>query len=188
MTHLWMRSQVDREYFKTGMAIILLIINIFLNCGVPIVGVNRWFAPLSKRYIVPDIPAFKIRLAERVLVFIQHKYMWRPLRETKRQVTWSPSEDMISTYHETSNISRTLVVKLVDHWDVVGASPVGAAPTTLLWRHNGRGGVSNHQPHDCLLNRSFRRRSKKTSNLRVTGLCAGNSPVTGEFSAQMTSN
>ena len=42
--------------------------------------------------------------------------------------------------------------------------------------------------HDCLLNRSLRRRSKKTSKLRVTGLCAGNSPVTGEFPAQMTSN
>ena len=34
----------------------------------------------------------------------------------------------------------------------------------------------------------FRRRSKKTSKLRVTGLCAGNSPGTGEFSAQMASN
>ena len=32
------------------------------------------------------------------------------------------------------------------------------------------------------------RRSKKTSKLRVTGLCAGNSPVTGEFPAQMASN
>ena len=49
---------------------------------------------------------------------------------------------------------------------------------TLQWRHNGRDGVLNHQPHDCLLNRLFRRRSKKTSKLRVTGLCAGNSPVT----------
>ena len=28
----------------------------------------------------------------------------------------------------------------------------------------------------CLLNRLFRRRSKKTSKLRVTGLCLGNSP------------
>ena len=45
-----------------------------------------------------------------------------------------------------------------------------------------------HQPHDCLLNRLFRRRSKKISKLRVTGLCAGNSPVTGEFPAQMASN
>ena len=40
----------------------------------------------------------------------------------------------------------------------------------------------------CLLNRLFRRRSKKTSKLRVTGLCAGNLPVTGEFPAQMASN
>ena len=54
------------------------------------------------------------------------------------------------------------------------------------WRHNS--GVSNHQPHHCLLSRLFRRRSKKTSKLRVTGLCAGNSPVTGEFPAQMASN
>ena len=60
--------------------------------------------------------------------------------------------------------------------------------TPLRWRHNGRDSVSNRQPHDCLLNRLFRRRSKKTSKLRVTGLCAGNSPGTGEFPAQMASN
>ena len=59
---------------------------------------------------------------------------------------------------------------------------------SLLWRHNGCGSVSNHQPHDCLLNCLFRRRSKKTSKLRVTGLCAGNSPGTGEFPALMASN
>ena len=59
---------------------------------------------------------------------------------------------------------------------------------TLHWRHNGHGSVSNHQPHDCLLNCLFRRRSKKISKLRVTGLCAGNSPETDEFPAQMASN
>ena len=32
-----------------------------------------------------------------------------------------------------------------------------------------------------------RHRSNKTSKLRVTGLCAGNSPVTGEFPAQKAS-
>ena len=57
----------------------------------------------------------------------------------------------------------------------------------LQWRHNGRDSVSNHQPHDCLLNRLFRRRSKKTSKLRVTGFCAGNSPGTDESPAQMAS-
>ena len=34
----------------------------------------------------------------------------------------------------------------------------------------------------------IRRTSKKTSKLRVTDLCVGNTPVTGEFSAQMASN
>ena len=58
----------------------------------------------------------------------------------------------------------------------------------LQWRRNERDGVSNHQPYDCLLNRLFRRGSKKTSKLRVTGLCEGNSPVTGEFPAQRPSN
>ena len=60
--------------------------------------------------------------------------------------------------------------------------------TSLLWHHNECDSISNHQPHDCLLNRLFRRRSTKTSKLRVTGLCGGNSPGTGEFPAQMASN
>ena len=59
---------------------------------------------------------------------------------------------------------------------------------SLQWRHNGRDGVSYHQPLDCLLNGLFRRRSQKSSKLRVTGLCAANSPVTGEFPAQRVSN
>ena len=62
-----------------------------------------------------------------------------------------------------------------------------AADCSLQWCHNGHDSVSNHQPHDCLLNRLFKRRSKKTSKLRFTGLCAGNSPGTGEFPAQMAS-
>ena len=66
-------------------------------------------------------------------------------------------------------------------WCIIHFSP-------LQWRHNGRYSVSNHQPHDYLLNRLFRRRSKKTSKLRATGLCAVNSPGTGEFPAQMASN
>ena len=62
------------------------------------------------------------------------------------------------------------------------------APYSLRWRHNELDGVSDHQPHDCLLNRLFGRRSKKTSKLCVTGLCAGNSPGTDEFPARMSSN
>ena len=44
------------------------------------------------------------------------------------------------------------------------------------WRHNDHDGVKNHQHHGCLCNRLFRHRWKKTSKLRVTGLCVGNSP------------
>ena len=58
----------------------------------------------------------------------------------------------------------------------------------LQWRHDEPDGVSNHQPHDCLLNRLLRSRSKKTSKFRVTGICKGNLPVTDEFPAQMASN
>ena len=60
--------------------------------------------------------------------------------------------------------------------------------SVLQWRHNGCDSFSNHQPHDCLLKGSFRCRSTKTWKLCVTGLCAGNSPGTGEFLAQMASN
>ena len=70
--------------------------------------------------------------------------------------------------------------KMVEYWRLL--------KITLLWRHNGHDGVSNHQPHGCLLNCPSRRRPKKTSKLRVTGLCAGNSPETCEFPAQMASN
>ena len=56
---------------------------------------------------------------------------------------------------------------------------------TLWWRHNDHAGVSNHQPHGCLLNRLFRRKSKKTSKPRVTGLCAGNSPGISRTNGQL---
>ena len=62
------------------------------------------------------------------------------------------------------------------------------SPFSLQWRHNQHDGVSKNQPYDCLLDRLFRRRSKKTSKLRVTGHCEGNSLVTGEFPAQRASN
>ena len=83
----------------------------------------------------------------------------------------------------THNKSKSPPTKLI--------SQVGALwyhTKSLRWRHNGRDSVSNHQPHDCLLKLLFRRRSKKTSKLRVTGLCAWNLPGTGEFPAQMASN
>ena len=77
---------------------------------------------------------------------------------------------------------------LIPSKDTYSCSEICMPPTySLRWRHNDHAGVSNHQPHGCLINRLFRRQSKKTSKLRVTGLCVGNSPGTGEFPAQMAS-
>ena len=96
-------------------------------------------------------------------------------------------------------VMRLDVAQLIS-WD----NPMKVLPIALIWcwrtsckmifkgtikgRHDERDGVSNHQSHDLLLNRLFRRRSKKISKLRVTGLCAGNSLVTGDFPAQRASN
>ena len=84
--------------------------------------------------------------------------------------------------------SLSLTTSRFNHIFIWTSMPLTDRLYPLQWRHDGRYSVSNHRPHDCLLNRLFRRRSKKTSKLRVTGLCAGNSPGTGEFPAQMASN
>ena len=64
------------------------------------------------------------------------------------------------------------------------ASMINVSVISLQWRHNERHRISNHRRQDCLLNRLFRCRSKKTSKLRVTGLCEGNSPVTDDLPTQ----
>ena len=52
----------------------------------------------------------------------------------------------------------------------------------LQWRHNEYGGSSFHQRLDGLHKRLFRRRSKETPKLRVTGLS-----MTREFPSQRSS-
>ena len=87
-----------------------------------------------------------------------------------------------------------LNIKMPSHWyrnshyKAKMVSQLSCLYNALWWHHNGRDGVSNHQSHDCLLNRLFGRISKKASKLCVTGLCVGNSPGTSEFPAQMATN
>ena len=57
----------------------------------------------------------------------------------------------------------------------------------ILWHHNEHDGISNDRHLGCLL-RLFKRTSKKTSKLCVTGLCERNSPGTGEFPSQRASS
>ena len=59
----------------------------------------------------------------------------------------------------------------------------------LQWRHNGRGSVSNHQPQNWFYSTVYSDADqRKHQSSHATGLCAGKSPETGEFPAQMASN
>ena len=69
-----------------------------------------------------------------------------------------------------------------------GLEPKRREAMILQRRLNERADDSNHRRYDGLLNRLFRCRSKKTSMLRVTGLCEENSSVTGEFASQRINN
>ena len=71
------------------------------------------------------------------------------------------------------------------YWSVMHCFVKKESPSmSLLWCHNEHDGVSTA----CLLSCLFRWRSKKTSKFRITGLCEGNSLVTGEFPTQRASN
>ena len=77
--------------------------------------------------------------------------------------------------HHKQNYAKKREAATHNHWYKIFWR-LSKAALALHWRHNDHDDVSNHQPHGCLLNRLFRRISKKTSKLRVTGLCVGNSP------------
>ena len=79
---------------------------------------------------------------------------------------------------QSVRLSGLVTAKNVCHYRVVSlqlSQQFDDIHKRLQLRHNERDDVSNYQPQNCLLNRLFRRRSKKTSKLRITGLCVGNS-------------
>ena len=59
---------------------------------------------------------------------------------------------------------------------------------TVWWRNNGHNSISNHCLRIVYSTIYSDADERKPSKLRVTGLCAGNSPGTGEFPAQMACN
>ena len=117
-------------------------------------------------------------------------------KQSRRQWFETPS---LSLWRHYNNRSECNLKKYAQRWAMRFPVSVFWRTSTLLyrcgivhgllqWRHNGHDSVSNHQPHDCLLKRFFRCRSKKTPKLRVTGLFEGNSPGSGDFPVQMASN
>ena len=87
------------------------------------------------------------------------------------------SNNMLSSW--TSTHLKRRVGPMLAPWTLLsgGQNPGFQSPNCMCYEHR-----------DCLLNCLFRLRSKKISKLRVTGLCTGNSPITGEFPAQRASN
>ena len=63
--------------------------------------------------------------------------------------------------------SRDKEVQLVENYLLGTNSVMIISAQPLHWRHNERDGVQNYIRLDCLHNRLFRRRSKKTSKLHV---------------------
>ena len=115
-------------------------------------------------------------------------YYWPFLRGTHL-----PPMDSIKKGQLCEALKFSFLLSWITYWAnslVVGdsirhdAHDAHGSSRSLLWRQNDSDNVSNHQPHKRL----FKRRSKKTPKLRVTGLCEGKSPVTGEFPAQKASN
>ena len=146
------------------------------------------FAILPKCWTPNIIPIFPGKLRKLLYFGDRYTVRWNNIRQNMIYL----ESHLINNKHQSQTIMRQWWcwwAKLVGNdyvqmwWKYVGWH----ANITLQLRHNERDGVSNHQRLHCLLNCWFRRRSKKTPKLHVTGLCAGNSPVTGEFPTQKAS-
>ena len=124
-------------------------------------GADHYFAVMIQEDVLLYVDIFD------TIFYFWKLYQINPLKlDTKHLISlWWP---YLMDHFTLRSFNETIQWLPCFHCDYV--------PLRLRWRHNRRDGVSNHQPHHCLLNRLIRRRSKKTSKLRVTGLCAGNSP------------
>ena len=146
------------------------------NAGILLIG------PLRTNFsgILSEIHTFSFKKMHLKMSFRR----WRPfcfgLNVLIPALAWCHQGSNITWTDDEQNLWRH-TASLYNEWKITIHIP-------LQWRHNDHDGVSIHQPHGWLLNRLFRRRSKKTSKLRITGLCEGNSPRTGELPAQRASN
>ena len=99
---------------------------------------------------------------------------FRITKVIKAQQWWKLSHVMTShglrgVFTETPETTKASINQYRYHYDDVIMGAMASQITSLTYS-------------------LFGRRSKKASKFRVTGLCAGNSPGTGEFPAQMASN
>ena len=157
-----------------------LRVNFQLNNPVELANVPQMYHTddISKSFYWMDIIVFQFKLHWNIFPGGQSSICQYWFREWLGDVSDTPLSEQ--------RWPSSLIYVTRPQW--VNTCPYLSWYTALRWRHNKHHCVSNHQPHDCLLNRLFRCRSKEISKLRVTGLCAGKSPVTGEFPTQRASN
>ena len=146
-----------------------------------------WIPPLPVTYYACKTLKFKqptFRLLDGVILLNQRTGSWThmlimlPTGINRSKFTAHLIQDSVCVSH---GVFRTrLHCSPYSSWDLIHQT------CPLQWRHNDHDGISNHQPHGCLLNHLFRPRSKKTSKLRVAGLCV-EFTGTGEFPAQRVS-
>ena len=118
---------------------------------------------------------------------IRHSRTWTILSKRKQAVlcekcVWSIPH--LLEYKFWNVECLTIIICRMTAFDYINTEE----NTALQWRHNDRGGLLIHQRLHCLLNRLFRRRSKKTSKLCVTGICELNALVAGGFPPQRAGN
>ena len=111
----------------------------------------------------------------------------RPIIRTWNMYNWNRN-----TIYKTTDILTILLDHCIDNnwWRGLTFAKETSRPScsSLQWRHNECDGVSNTSLTIVCWTAYSRRRSKKTPTLSITGLCEGNSPVTGEFPAQWACN
>ena len=92
------------------------------------------------------------------MMFTSKMLLWKleTLQKRALQCLWRTRDQYIRIYYRTV-LFCNLVIEV--YKSVTKSNHVYA----LQWCHNEHDRISNNQPHDCLLNHLFRRRSKKTS-------------------------
>ena len=115
------------------------------------------------------------------------EHHWIPLKKDSNGEIWRA----LCCYPEQA-IERA--VEFSVSWDAEFSwiGTVGRSYEAIHWNLNIfiliKFGVSNHRRLEYLLERLFGRIWKRTSKLRVIGLCEGNPPVTGGSTSQRASN
>ena len=105
-------------------------------------------------------------------------FVWNVISSTR----WNQDQGRTRAECLTYLYKRSFLTKFL--WTIWRQFLYTSISILLQWCHSKRDCVSNQRRLDCLLNRLFRR----TSKLRVIGLCEGNPPVTGGFPSQSVSN